>query len=284
MIKSKYLFSLIIASGVILSSCGTEEATDNNKQSSENSTEVVEGETAFILPSPIQVASIFKNSGMGYVAGIGNDLKNEGNYTTNVSKFIAFGIYSADLAYYSLNKQKQEAINCMNTIRKISGGVGLETVFGNKELLESFEKNIDNEDSLAYVIAEIQMELDSYLSDNEMNHLSSVIFAAAWVESMYLGAKSANKNNKQSIANQLSQQYIILGNLTKALNKAKTVNAGFEPLAKEIAEINDLFNSFGYLKNKDTEEVTESITEEEVNKLTAKIEDVRKKLVEGAIS
>jgi valyl-tRNA synthetase len=194
------------------------------------------------------------------------------------------GVYSGDLAYYSLNKQKQEAINCLNTIRKISGGIGLETIFGNKELLESFEKNIDNEDSLAYVIAEIQMELDSYLSDNEMNHLSSVIFASAWIESMYLGSKSINAKNKQAISNQLSQQYLILEKLTKALNKAAQVNAGFAPLANEISAVNDLFNSFEYLKNKDTEEVTSTITDEELNKLTAKIEEIRKKLIEGAIS
>jgi hypothetical protein len=282
MIKFNYLLALTISCGVLISSCGSDEP--ENQITTEQNNEVVETETAFILPSPLQIASIFKNSGMGYVAGIGNDFKNESNYTSNVSKFIALGVYSGDLAYYSLNKQKQEAINCLNTIRKISGGIGLETIFGNKELLESFEKNIDNEDSLAYVIAEIQMELDSYLSDNEMNHLSSVIFASAWIESMYLGSKSINAKNKQAISNQLSQQYLILEKLTKALNKAAQVNAGFAPLANEISAVNDLFNSFEYLKNKDTEEVTSTITDEELNKLTAKIEEIRKKLIEGAIS
>ncbi len=282
MTKFNYLLALTISYGVLLSSCGNDEA--ENQNSTETTKEVVEVETAFILPSPLQVASIFKNSGMEYVAGIGNDFKNENKYTSNISKFIALGLYSGDLAYYSLNKQKQEAINCLNTIRKISGAIGLESVFGNKELLESFEKNIDNEDSLAYVIAEIQMELDSYLADNEMNHLSSVIFAAAWIESMYLGSKSTNDKNKQAMTNQLSQQYLILGNLTNSLHKAAQVNAGFAPLASEISAINDLFNSFEYLKNKDTEEVTSTITDEELAKLKAKIEEVRKKLVEGAIS
>ncbi|MFN4234785.1 MAG: hypothetical protein ACK4IK_08270 [Bacteroidia bacterium] len=282
MTKFNYLLAIAISSSVLFSSCGNEEVENHN--TTETTNEAVEAETAFILPSPLQVASIFKNSGMEYVAGIGNDFKNESKYTTNVSKFIALGVYSGDLAYYALNKQKQEAINCLNTIRKISGGVGLETVFGNKELLESFEKNIDNEDSLAYVIAEIQMELDSYLADNELNHLSSVIFASAWVESMYLGSKSTNDKNKTSIGNQLSQQYLILGNLTKALNKAAQVNAGFSPLAAEISAINDLFNSFEYLKNKDTEEVTSTIKDEELVKLTSKIEEVRKKLIEGSIS
>lgn len=282
MTKFNYLLAFAISCGVLLCSCGNEEA--ENKNTTETTNEAKEAETAFILPSPLQIASIFKNSGMGYVAGIGNDFNNESKYTTNISKFIALGVYSGDLAYYSLNKQKQESINCLNTIRKISGEIGLETVFGNKELLESFEKNINNEDSLAYIIAEIQMELDSYLADNEINHLSSVIFASAWVESMYLGSKSKNDKNKESIANQLSQQYLILGNLTKALNKAAQVNAGFSPLAVEISVINDLFNSFEYLKNKDEEEVTSTITDEELTKLTTKIEEVRKKLIEGAIS
>lgn len=282
MIKFNYLLVLTISCGVLISSCSSDEA--ENKIKTEQTTEVSETETAFILPSPLQIASIFKNSGMGYVAGIGNDFKNESKYTSNISKFIALGVYSGDLAYYSLNKQKQEAINCLNTIRKISAGIGLESIFGNKEILESFEKNIDNEDSLAYVIAEIQLELDNYLADNELNHLTSVIFAGAWVESMYLGSKSVNDKNRQSIANQLSQQYLILGNLTKALNKAAQINAGFAPLANEISAINDLFNSFEYLKNKDAEEVTSTITDEELKKLTAKIEEIRKKLIEGTIS
>jgi hypothetical protein len=282
MIKFNYLLILTISCGVLISSCSSDEA--ENQITTQPNTEIVETETAFILPSPLQIASIFKNSGMGYVAGIGNDFKNESKYTSNISKFIALGVYSGDLAYYSLNKQKQEAINCLNTIRKISAGIGLESIFGNKEILESFEKNIDNEDSLAYVIAEIQLELDNYLADNELNHLTSVIFAGAWVESMYLGSKSINATNKQAISNQLSQQYLILGNLTKALNKAAQINAGFAPLANEISAINDLFNSFEYLKNKDTEEVTSTITDEELKKLTAKIEEIRKKLIEGSIS
>jgi DNA-binding GntR family transcriptional regulator len=55
-------------------------------------------------------------------------------------------------------------------------------------------------------------------------------------------------------------------------------------LANEISAINDLFNSFEYLKNKDAEEVTSTITDEELKKLTAKIEEIRKKLIEGTIS
>lgn len=283
MTKFNYLLVLIISCNVLFSSCGNEKEVEN-QYSTESSNEVIETETTYILPSPLQIASIFKNSGMDYVAGIGNDFNNESKYTTNISKYIALGVYSGDLAYYALNKQKQEAINCLNTIRKISGGVGLETVFGNKELLESFDKNIDNEDSLAYVIAEIQMELDNYLADNELNHLSSIIFASAWIECMYLGSKSTNDKNKTSITNQLSQQYLILGNLTKALTKAAQVNAGFSPLVAEISAINDLFNSFEYLKNKESEEVTSTITDEELVKLSSKIEEVRKKLIEGSIS
>src|ERR1035437_1571347 len=92
--------ALFIVTGVLLVACGNEKPKDETLGTVQDTTTAV-AETpsvSYSLPSPLQVASIFKKSGLKYKAGVTNSLKDPSKYTTNLSKAINLGVYRADLS------------------------------------------------------------------------------------------------------------------------------------------------------------------------------------------
>ena len=135
------------------------------------------------------------------------------------------------------------------------------------------EANIGNEDSLTYIMADLQMQLDDYLDENGMGYTGSIIFAGAWVETMYLGSKvNESKQNEKLIA-RLSEQAVILDNLIKSI-KQSDEDKDFTELVADLENINKHFSRFN-------EESAEEyiLNNEEVKSLSNDITALRNKII-----
>ena len=241
-------------------------------------------ETSYSLPSPLQIASIFKKSGMKYKDGLTSPVKDPAKYTTNINKSINLGVYSGDLSYCVLNKQSQEAMRYMKLCRQMADGLGMGSVFDESNLSKRFEKNLENEDSLAYIIAELQMVTDMYLDDNDQQQVTSVVFAGAWIESMYIGAQVYDKGKDKSLNNKLSEQMNILGSIINALKSVQKKDNAIGGLISELKIIKDVYDGLPSIKaNPDgtDSEKPLSLTDEEVSSLSVKIKDLRTKFLNG---
>jgi hypothetical protein len=281
MLKKLLSFTLALSFvSVLFTSCGTDvtknQAVVLDDEDAENANS--EDEVTYILPSPLQIASIFKRSGMSYVSGIASNPDDINKYTGAFNKALAMGVYSADLAYTVVNKQNQESLTYLKTIRELADGIGLSSVFDSENLLSRFEKNVGNEDSLAYIISDLQIDMDAYLEENEKEHLAMLIFTGAWTESVFIGSKTVEKNNNQKITNRLGEQFVILGNLIKALQTQQKANEQIPMLIAELQTIHELFKNIVV----DTESVSEDINEDQLKNLTAAVGNLRARIVEGS--
>ncbi len=276
---------LFIAAGVLLGACGSEKPKDETLTTVQDTVAIVETPTiSYTLPSPLQVASIFKKSGLKYKAGVTNSLKDPSKYTTNLSKAINLGVYSADLSYAVLNKQNQEAMTYMKLSRQLADNLGMGTVFDEGNLSKRFEKNLGNEDSLAYIIAELQMVTDMYLDENEQQQITSIVFAGAWVESLHIGANVYEKKDK-SMNTKLAEQMTILSSIINALKAEEKKDPSISGLVSDLQTIKDIYDQLPSIKKvtpetEDTETVL-TLTDDEVNQLTTKIEELREKFIKG---
>ena len=88
----------------------------------------------FVMPSPLQIAAIFKRAGLKYSRETTNTVDNASNYTDRVTKALNFGVYAADLSYCVLNKQPQDALKYMKTIKKLSDDLGMTSMFGSTNI------------------------------------------------------------------------------------------------------------------------------------------------------
>ena len=158
------------------------------------------------------------------------------------------------------------------------------SVFDESNLSKRFEKNLGNEDSLAYIIAELQMVTDMYLDENDQQQITSIVFAGAWTESMYVGSKVYEKGKEKGLNTKLAEQMNILGSIVNALKAVEKKDAAIGGLIADMKSVKDIYDELPSVKNNPQGEDSDkpmSFTEDEIVKLTKKIDELRTKFING---
>lgn len=267
---------------LFLTACGGEEKDNEVQKVDTVQTIEVEEITSFdMLPSPLQVASIFDKSGLKFDVKYCNDINAVSKYTTKFEKSLNFGAYSADLAYAVMNEKSKESGDIIKVVRDLSGEIGLATVFDSEDILVRFEKNISNKDSVMEILVEIQSRTDDYIEENGEHDLGTVMFTGAWIEGMYIGASASLKDKKKDVGATLAEQMIICGNLIKGL-KATDKSPECDALIADLEEINNVYNSFESVKGLEGDEAYNvTLKDDEIKILAEKLINLRNKIVKA---
>lgn len=216
-------FSIVLAF-TVLSSCGgdTDEPKDDQQndqtqenQSKENSLIKIDGKV-FSIPSPVQTALLIKEVGANYNGDLLNNPKTATNYPTNFKKAMNVGIYGTDLGYVTIYEQTQDAISYLTAVKTLADELGVSSAF-DMELMERFQKNIGNKDSLLMLTSDAYRSADGYLRNNEQNEVGSLILAGGWVEGIYLAVNVANTTNNEDVIRRVGEQKSTIENLIKLL-------------------------------------------------------------------
>ena len=210
-ISLHFIFTILISS-TLITSCNSENSVKTTDKEVANDDEVthsieidiVDHDFEFMPPSPIQIASILKKANMSYEDGLTNKISNADSYSTKFKQTINFGVYACDLAYCVTNDKYEEAGRYLKVAKKMSAKIGLESIFQSDHLVERFEKNIGNQDSIMDILFHVQMMTDDYIQDNDLRDLSVIYFTGAWVEGMNIGTHTILGNDDHKISVLLS--------------------------------------------------------------------------------
>ena len=283
--KSTLLFFL---GASLLFSCAEDAKKPHESHAEESTEEMATEETmdsdeeedmSFMLPSPIQIAAIFNRAGLEFESDLANPPSNLENYNTKTAKYLNFGIYSADLAYAVLNDQQQLSIDYMNCVKTLADANGMPSIFGTGQLVESFEKNIGNQDTILRILTVIKRRTDEYLEENAEKSKEAIFFSSAWVEGMYLGANSGNNN---SVTGRLLEQMTILDNIIKALKAQQDPTLDLTFMIEGLEGIHTAFEGYESIKKLEETEMELSdaqLTEEELTDLTGRINTLREQII-----
>lgn len=284
-VKSFFIFSI---ASVLFACADAPKATDTELAKEDIIEEVVETmeteiiENDFILPSPIQIAAMFNRAGLKYESGITNPTSNATNYNTKTARYLNFGVYSADLAYAVLNSERQASLDYINSVRDLADVIGMPSIFDGGDLLTSFEKNIDNQDSILTILTTIKSRTDDYLAENGEEAKEAIFFASAWVEGMYLGSKSAT--NTSGFTPRIIEQMSILSNIISAVKMQQDESLDLTPLISGLELIKTTFESFEEVKRLEDPEVSFSdinLTNNEISLLNQEIAALRTTIING---
>lgn len=234
----------------------------------------------YLLPSPLQIASIFKNSGLTYEPGVTAGLKDASQFNSQYEQALNMGIYSADLSYCILNKQTDDAMKYLKIVKSLSDKLGFGSVFESNSFITRFQSNMNSTDSLASLIAELQMQTDTYLENNKQKYIGIIAFAGAWVESMNIGGTVYEKSKNQGISSRISEQMNILDGLIKLLKKYNASDTHIAGLVADLNTIKAAYGEFSEVKsyNPDSEQPI-TLTSEHVSQLGALVKTLRGKFV-----
>ena len=282
---------------LVITSCGGNSTESDKKEELKDSTAVAEtmkadensDATTYSLPSPMQIAAILKKSGLKYYSGVTNPVENSKRYSTGnlVAKTLGMGTYLADLSYCILNKQNQESKNYFKTCSQLAETIGLGKAFERENIPTRIEKNIDNQDSVAKILSEIQLQTDNMLEENKQSYISVIVFTGAWVETMYIGTQVHSKEKNTNVANNLVEQMGVAENIIKALKATDNKDADVSGLLQDMSALNDIYNNFKSVKEikaTDPDIVDPSnlkISVDELQNFSKKIEEIRMRIIKG---
>jgi len=294
----KHHFLTVSVIGILASSCG-----DSSNQSKSDNVEVtkeakseeagalieIEGKM-FSFPSPVQTAILIKEVGGNYDATILNASSSATKYSTSFKKAINLGIYGADLGYVTIYEQPQDAISYLGAVKMLSGDLGVSGAF-DKSLLERFEKNVGNKDSLLVLVADAFKASDAFLKKNDRSDVGALVLAGGWVESLYFSTLEAEKTGNQDVITRIGAQKNTCNNLIKLMmpyyNKSE-----YTLFIDQLMELNDVFTGIEIVytyKESTTDEANKKtkinsvtdirVSKEQLDDITGKIKNIRQELI-----
>jgi len=275
----------------LLFSCGNNEENmeenvkaDSLAVATDSVKEEGEDEKTFSLPSPLQIAYVFKKSGAGFNASLINDDANASKYnTSNFKRAANFGIYSSDLAYCIFNKKSQDAKDYLKACKILGESLGLNQAFESDNMAQRFDKNLGKEDSIVKLVSGLQLKTDVLLEQNKQRHISVIAFTGAWIESMYVASEIYAKDKNKKVLASLLEQLTFAETVIKALTANEKADAEISSIIPNIVDLNSRFNAIASVKkamesDEDIDFEKTEVSESELSSISKIIKDLRSKL------
>ena len=170
--------------------------SDEFKQAQESLQQQIE-EVMYNIPSPSEIPYLLEATGAEYNQSLINDKAKADQYSSRSDKAsLNLGVYAADIGYLSSYGKTQDAIDYLNACKKLADNLGVVGSF-DMVILQQFESNIGNKDSLATILNRSIQQTDKYLKDDSRNRLAALMLAGSFIEGLYISTgliKSYPKN------------------------------------------------------------------------------------------
>lgn len=291
------LSSFLIASATafIVSSCGspakeTTQDTGEFKKAEESLKDQIQ-DVVYNIPAPAEIPYLLQQTGAEFNQTLLNDRKKVDQYLTRNDKAaLNLGAYAADIGYLSSYDKTQEAIDYLNSAKKLADNLGVIGSF-DVEILKKFEKNISNKDSLTTLLNGAVQKTEKYLKDDSRNKLAALILTGSFIEGLYISTGLIKTYPKNLLKD--DQRNLILTPLIQViLQQRKSI----EELAKMLAtveqtspvttiqtDLNDLLASYRSLNIEEQIKNNRSdlvLTDKHLLEITKIVEKMRKDIVE----
>ena len=290
----KTIYLLISMLFIFLFSCNNSttentELTDNtyNIDSLNKLHENIE-DVFYSLPSPMEMASILKRTGVEFDPTILHETNKISNYISTQSMAFNLGIYGADLSYASLFNENQHILLYFVNIKKLAESLNIIDAIDDSTL-NQIELNISDNSVLSGIITESFLKSDAYLKENSKIHTATFIILGAWIESLYIAIELTDEDlGKEDLLHRIIDQRLILDNilsLIKNLNNEQinTVSTDFYELQEVFGELITIEYKEIYDEYADTLRtktiINYNITQDNFSNLHNKVNTIRNKYI-----
>jgi hypothetical protein len=240
-----------ISASLIFFACSSEKKSDQLKENIQTGQpggkerDNFSGNATMVyrVPTPIEFFVFFKNAGGKYQDDSLLSVDAAGKYLTSKEKAVAFGIYASNLAYSAVFNQNQNTISYFETGKKLADDLGLTEGYG-EDLMNRFQKNLNNVDSLYNLTADSYWNIFKLLEDQDKTKVLSYITIAGWVESLYQAYGSISQFEQNEIIHSLADQQYVVENLYAFVNEIHLKNAQTDEV---LSIVEDLLKAYELL-------------------------------------
>lgn len=239
----------------------------------------------FSIPSPIQLGGIIKKSGAPYNKDLLNNPKNSDQYVDLVSQSLNLGVYGADLGYCALYDKQQESIGFMKSAQGLSEILGISDAF-DMVTIQAIERNLDNKDSLLYVISNSYRKADDFLQTSDRKHIGALVIVGGWIESLNFAGALGKENKTDNIVDMIGMQKHTVNTILDKMLERYVAEPGVEEVYNDLDDIRMSFEKVNIkyefvkpnvnkekkvttIKSKTSVEMTDEVFKEIVEKIAA---------------
>lgn len=293
--RNIYLGFIALASTALLTSCGgsgeeDEEVNNIEVDTTANVENTNEMEVEYAVPTPNELFEIIKLQGGEQKVGLVNPLENRENYVETKEKAMAFGIYSADLAYMSCFGVGTEFLRYMKTIEEMGDELGIAGAF-DEDLMDRIENNEGDSDSLFAISNETYYDSYLYLEENGKGVELSLIMGAGFIESLYIVCNLVDGYaDGDPVVEKIGDQKLVLENLLEFV-AAYSDDSGVQDMVNDLVALQEVFEismdfeeSGTNVDNNDGKLVLSgggsfSMNEKALTDITAKVTELRENII-----
>jgi hypothetical protein len=290
--------SIFVIAAAFLASCGSEgtknegPATDTASTTPASPKELMNAkQILYALPSPVEAAALMKSSGATCDMSLLNPTANVSRYSSNDSKALNLGIYSTDLIFANIFEQTQETTEYFKCANLLATSLGISDAFG-ASTFKRLKKNMQNKDSLMSIIAEASLSADAYFKENERPVSSAFVAVGGWLEGLYLATAIASNTKDEAIIQRVAD---LKNSINHLIGLVETFGSEkqLSPILSDLKEIKALFDVLNVKKDENGPKSEKeagvqtigvrrkvTITTEQLKALTAKVEQIRNKIVQ----
>jgi hypothetical protein len=265
--------SVIKAEGVTISNEALEEIVQN-------------------VSSPIEMAALIKEMGVPFSTKYLATTDYVDKYNTSFKMAYNLGVFGADLGYLNIYDKSNQVVDYLSAINKLADGIKVRQFF-DFETLKRLATSRESIDSLMYISVNSFNNMDSYLRNNNRGHLSALMITGTWVEGMYLVTQVANEKNNPELSDRIGEQKVNLDNILLILDNYKAYEQISE-IIKSLNELKELFDEVkityvigepetveegGMIMIVQNEKSIVNISDDQLNKIISKTEQIRNKLI-----
>jgi hypothetical protein len=192
-LKTKILnVMMLIAMGILISCGGSEEQTNDESAEFDAAKESLKKnieDVIYNIPSPAELPYILQATGADFNASLINSKESASKYMSTFDKAaMNLGVYSADIGYLSAYEQTQEALDYLQVAKQLADHLGVVDAI-DQMVMERFEKNIDEKDSIYKIINRSIENVDQYLKTEARNRVAALVTAGSFIEGLYVSTE-----------------------------------------------------------------------------------------------
>lgn len=193
------------------------DSLDNVKVQTPPVSKEVLGDIIQSIPSPLEISSLIKKTGVKYDKSVLNSTDNLPNYNTKYKRALNLGIYSTDLGYVNIYNQNQDALYYLDAVRETANGLNIGQFF-DFATIRRLATNSNNLDSLLLITTTNFEKITKHLQTQERSDVSILILSGGWLEALYLTCEVVQKYPNDAFKERIGEQKVILDQLLLLLS------------------------------------------------------------------
>ncbi len=236
--------SLAIVASFLFSCSSGGSQEDANAEKKQEIEEFVEKEFTYPIPTSFEVTQMLNDANTSFNGDVVNDPSKADQYVTTWQKAANLGVYGADLSYAATFDKTQETIDYLEVLRKMIDDLNITSAFNN-QMAERIEGNLENIDSLIFIVTESFYDTYNYLNQNGEEKTSILVIAGSVIEGLHITCELIKMSeNKEELMKVLAGQKTQVIKLVELMEKFQD-DENVARVLPDLRYINLVFDQLG---------------------------------------